>query len=108
MLYDQSPIDDRHFDLLTPDADKLGLGAGASLRLPIPGRPARLRVDRWLHALFLRERRTSAPAGPIDPATGRPFPGSDRTILNKPAPSFFYGVTRTRVSLLSLSATLFF
>jgi long-chain fatty acid transport protein len=95
-LYDQSPIDDRHFDLLTPDADKLGLSAGASWTLPLGGR--NLRVDLALLRLFLSERN-------VEPGV---LPGSDRTILNKPAPSFFHGVTRTRLTLMTLSATLQF
>ena len=35
VLYDQSPIDDRHYDLLTPDADKLRRCAGVAARHPI-------------------------------------------------------------------------
>jgi long-chain fatty acid transport protein len=105
LLYDQSPIDDRHYDLLTPDADKLGLAAGASYPLAVAGRTVRL--DLAFLRLFLRERDV-APSALIDAQTGKPFPGSDRTILNKPAPSFFYGVTRARLSLLALSATVQF
>lgn len=102
LLYDQSPIDDRHYDLLTPDADKLGLAAGASYAVAIGGRT--LRLDLAFMRLFLRERQV-APSAQVDAQTGKPLPGSDRTILNKPAPSFFYGVTRARVILLALSAT---
>jgi hypothetical protein len=57
--------------------------------------------------LFLRERQV-APGDGIDPGTGKPSPGTDRTILNKPAPSFFYGITRTRLTLVSLSTTVTF
>jgi long-chain fatty acid transport protein len=102
VLYDQSPIDDRHYDLLTPDADKLGVAAGASYALAVGGRT--LRLDLAFLRLFLRERDV-APSALVDAQTGKPFPGSDRTILNKPAPSFFYGVTRARLTLLALSAT---
>jgi long-chain fatty acid transport protein len=105
VLYDQSPIDDRHYDLLTPDADKLGVAAGASYALAIGSRTVRL--DLAFLRLFLRQREV-APSGLIDAQTGQPFPGSDRTILNKPAPSFFYGVTRARLTLLALSATVQF
>jgi long-chain fatty acid transport protein len=105
LLYDQSPIDDRHYDLLTPDADKLGIAAGASYALAIAGRT--LRLDLAFLRLFLRERDV-APSAQIDAQTGKPYPGSDRTILNKPAPSFFYGVTRARLALLALSATVQF
>jgi long-subunit fatty acid transport protein len=104
-LYDQTPIDDRHYDLLTPDADKLGLCAGASWALAL-GRST-LRLDLGLLRLFLRERAV-VPSAQVDAQTGKPYPGSDRTILNKPAPSFFYGVTRARLTLLTLSATLQF
>lgn len=102
-LYDQSPIDDRHYDLLTPDADKVGLSAGASWALALGTRT--LRFDVAFMRLFLRERDV-APGAPFDAQSDRPLPGSDRTILNKPAPSFFHGVTRARFSLLTLSATL--
>jgi long-chain fatty acid transport protein len=104
-VYDQSPIDDRHYDLLTPDADKLGLSAGASYALALGG--STLRVDLAFMQLFLRERSV-APGAQVDPRTGQPFAGSDRTILNKPAPSFFYGTTRAGLTLLALSATLQF
>jgi len=102
LLYDQSPIDDRHYDLLTPDADKLGIAAGASYALALGGRT--LRLDLAFLRLFLRERDVG-PSAQVDAQTGKPYPGSDRTILNKPAPSFFYGVTRARLTLLALSAT---
>jgi long-chain fatty acid transport protein len=105
VVYDQSPIDDRHYDVLTPDADKLGVSAGASYALALGGRT--LRLDLAFMRLFLRERNV-APSAQVDAQTGKPFPGSDRTILNKPAPSFFYGVTRARFTLLALSATLQF
>jgi long-chain fatty acid transport protein len=104
LLYDQSPVDDRHYDLLTPDADKLGVAVGASYAVALGGRT--LRLDLGALRLFLRERTVEP--GAIDPQTGRPIPGSDRTILNKPAPSFFYGVTRARFTVLTLSATLQF
>jgi long-chain fatty acid transport protein len=104
-LYDQSPIDDRHYDLLTPDADKLGVSAGASYAVAL-GRSL-LRLEVAFLRLFLRERDVT-PSKAIDAQTGTPFPGTDRTILNKPAPSFFYGVTRARLTLLTLSATLQF
>jgi long-chain fatty acid transport protein len=104
VLYDQSPIDDRHYDLLTPDADKLGVAAGVSYALALGRRT--LRLDLGALRLFLRQR-TVGP-GAIDPQTGQPIPGSDRTILNKPAPSFFYGVTRARFTVLTLSAALQF
>jgi long-chain fatty acid transport protein len=105
-LYDQSPIEDRRFDLLTPDSDKLGLSVGASYTLgAITGK--RLRVDVGFLQLLFAERDIN-PSDQIDASSGRPYPGSDRTILNKPAPSFFYGVTRANVRLISLATTLLF
>jgi long-chain fatty acid transport protein len=105
-LYDQSPIDDRRFDLLTPDSDKLGLSAGASYTFGAAG-GTRLRLDVGFLQLLFAERDIK-PSDQIDASSGRPYPGSDRTILNKPAPSFFYGVTRANVRLLSLATTLLF
>jgi long-chain fatty acid transport protein len=104
VVYDQSPIDDRHYDVLTPDADKLGVALGGSYAVALGGRT--LRLDVGFLRLFLRDRDVAP--GAVDPQTGQPVPGSDRTILNKPAPSFFYGVTRARLSLLTLSAALQF
>ncbi len=89
VVYDQSPIDDRHFSLLTPDSDKLGLAAGA--------RWAFGPFDVALAAVhFFLSERDIAPA-----ADGSP--GSDGTILNKPAPSFFHGVTRAGISVITLA-----
>lgn len=105
LFYDQSPIDDRHFDLVTPDSDKLGVATGGSYTFPVGAR--QLRFDLGAVALFLRDRNI-APGDRVDPATGTVTPGSDRTILNKPAPSFYYGVTRASVRLVNVSATLLF
>jgi long-chain fatty acid transport protein len=77
-LWDPSPMDDAHFDVLAPDSDKVGLGAGAGYTLGIGG-GRRLDVDlSYLH-LLLAERVVRE---------------SRRTILNKPAPSFYRGTTR--------------
>jgi long-chain fatty acid transport protein len=105
VLVDQSPIDDRRFDLLTPDSDKLGLSLGGSYRLAVGA--SSLSLDVAFLQLFYRQRDIG-PSELTDPESGRAFPGSDRTILNKPAPSFFYGVTRTRISLLTVGARLGF
>ncbi|MEO6776302.1 MAG: outer membrane protein transport protein [Kofleriaceae bacterium] len=86
LVWDQSPIDDRHFSVLTPDSDKLGITAGARWSQTL-GRH-RLDFQLALAHLFLRERDIAA---------------SDGTILNKPAPSFFYGVTRAGISILTLA-----
>jgi len=97
LLYDQSPIDDRHYDVMTPDSDKLGISAGLGTRLCLGGR--RFDLDLGFLHLFVSERNV-APEGARA--------GSDRTILNKPAPSFFHGVTRARFDLFALSVTAHF
>jgi long-chain fatty acid transport protein len=93
VFFDQSPVDDRFFSLLTPDSDKLGITAGARWSLEL----ARGRLDLELAAmhLFMRERNV-APESDGDP-------GSNGTILNKPAPSFFHGVTRAAFDLVTLA-----
>jgi long-chain fatty acid transport protein len=105
LLLDQSPIDDRQFDLLTPDSDKLGLSLGAGYRIALGARS--VQIELAFLQLFFRERDIG-PSPLVDPDSGRNYPGSDRTILNKPAPSFYYGVTRSRISLLSAGARLGF
>ena len=52
----------------------------------------RLRIDRRGGLLFLRRFLRE-----------RDISVSDGTILNKPAPSFFYGVTRAGISILTLA-----
>jgi long-chain fatty acid transport protein len=86
LVWDQSPIDDQHFSVLTPDSDKLGISAGARWAQTIGGH--RLDFQLAVAHLFLRERDIGA---------------SDGSILNKPAPSFFYGVTRAGISILTLA-----
>jgi long-chain fatty acid transport protein len=92
IVFDQSPVDDRHFALLTPDSDKLGVAAGArwSQRLG----DGRLDLDLSAVHLFLRERD-------VGPSDG--MAGTDGTILNKPAPSFFHGVTRAGFDVVTLA-----
>ena len=93
VLWDQSPVDDRHFSLLTPDSDKVGVTAGARYSRRMSG--GRLDLDLAAMHLFLQERDV-APAANGDP-------GSDGTILNKPAPSFFHGVTRAGFDLITVA-----
>lgn len=93
VVWDQTPIDDRHFSLLTPDSNKLGVSAGATWSHAFGASHLDLEVGA-LH-LFVAERSV-APA-----ANGAP--GSDGTILNKPAPSFFHGVTRAGFDVFSLA-----
>jgi long-chain fatty acid transport protein len=104
-LYDQSPIDDRHFDLLTPDSDKLGLSAGAGYSIAV-GRRAKLGLDLSYMHVFFAERDVAPRTIGTDASQSQEIPGSDRTILNKPAPSFFYGVTRASADLLAISVSL--
>ncbi|MCE9574951.1 MAG: outer membrane protein transport protein [Deltaproteobacteria bacterium] len=89
VLYDQSPVDDRHFALTTPDSNKLGVSAGAAYRIDL-GRDRALTLDLAFMHLFLAERDVTA---------------SDGTILNKPAPSFYAGVTRAAFNIAYLGAT---
>ncbi len=88
LVFDQTPIDDRHFSLLTPDSDKLGITLGASWHV------GHLDLQLAIAHLFLRDRD-------IEPTASGP--GSDGTILNKPAPSFFHGVTRAGFSILTFA-----
>jgi long-chain fatty acid transport protein len=93
VFFDQSPVEDRYFSLLAPDSDKLGLATGARWSRPI--KQGRLDLELAFLHLFMRERNI-APS-----ASGEP--GSNGTILNKPAPSFFHGVTRAGIDLLTLA-----
>lgn len=105
VLYDQSPIDDRHFDLLTPDSDKWGVSLGAGYAFDLSPR-MKLGLDLAYMHLFYAERNIGPAAVGTDAAQSQAIPGSDRTILNKPAASFFYGVTRAGIDLLALGVTL--
>ncbi|MEO8841602.1 MAG: outer membrane protein transport protein [Kofleriaceae bacterium] len=93
LVYDQSPIDDRHFSVMTPDSDKLGITAGARWTQSVGTH--RFDFQLAVAHLFLRDRDIAP--------TASGAPGSDGTILNKPAPSFFYGVTRAGISILTLA-----
>jgi long-chain fatty acid transport protein len=95
-LYDQSPIDDRHFGLLTPDSDKIGVSGGLAWELHGPGgHPLGLDLS-YMH-VFMHERD-------IEPGANG-APGSDGTVLNKPAPSFFHGVTRAAFDIVYLAVS---
>jgi long-chain fatty acid transport protein len=96
LLYDQSPIDDRHFGLLTPDSDKLGASGGLAWSIAAGSRKIDLDLS-YLH-VFLRERD-------IEPGPDGSS-GSDGTVLNNPAPSFYYGVTRAAFDILYAAATI--
>jgi long-chain fatty acid transport protein len=90
VVWDQSPVDDRHFGLLTPDSDKLGVGGGVRWTTRLGGARGRIDVDVAALHLFLRERD-------IEPGD------SEGTILNKPAPSFYHGVTRAGFDVVTLA-----
>ena len=85
-------IDDRHFSLLTPDSDKLGLSAGAAWSWPM-GHGAMAIEAGYMHVIV--SERSVDPAG-----------GTAGTILNKPAPSFYYGVARARFDIASVALSL--
>lgn len=93
VFFDQSPVEDRYFSLLTPDSDKVGVTAGA--RWSIEMAKGRLDLEIAAMHLFLRERNVAPDADGS--------PGSEGTILNKPAPSFFHGVTRAAFDLVTLA-----
>jgi hypothetical protein len=59
----------------------------------------------YMH-LFYSERNIGPATVGTDQTLRQSIPGSDRTILNKPASSFFYGVTRAGIDLLALSISL--
>lgn len=103
-LFDQSPIDDRHFDLLAPDSDKVGLSGGLGAHFELATGIA-LQLDVAFTHLFFAER-SIAPSDVKLAGSMVPIPGTDKTILNKSAPSFYYGVTRSRAELLTLSVGL--
>lgn len=121
VLYDQSPISDRYFDVLAPDSDKFGLSAGLGYTFDIRDR-VELTADVGYMHLFFRERAVD-PQSVGAPLRGNdederatndsmdnPFetqvPGSNKTILNKPAPSHYHGVTRVFFDILSIGVTL--
>lgn len=121
-LFDQSPVKDMYFDMMTPDSDKFGLSAGAGYQIAL-GEKFRLNVDlAWLR-LYMKERNIRPLAvGPqvksgqddnepdlddsIENEDFQLIPGSAKTILNKPAASYHYGVTRASANLLGLTIAL--
>lgn len=119
VLFDQSPISDRYFDVLTPESDKFGLSGGLGYHLNIRDK---VRMDFDLAYMYLGFKERNIAPVKIGPDTNsgnddnddplddsRPngsqttIPGSDKTILNKPAPSFYHGVTRAAFHLVGLS-----
>jgi len=105
VLFDQSPIDDRHFDLLTPDSDKWGISGGAGYALKF-GDKIWLGLDLSYMHVFYADRNIGPETIGTDPSQKQDAPGSAGTILNKPASSFYYGLTRASVDLLAMSVSL--
>lgn len=121
-LYDQSPVKDEYFDLLVPDSDRTGISGGAGFDFALSSW-GRMKVDvSYLH-YFLKKRDI----GPVNigpdqnvgndknasdfddsapNSSQKTIPGSLKTIQNRPAASFFYGVTRASADVLGLSVTL--
>lgn len=121
VVLDQSPIDDRYFDILAPDSDKIGLSVGVGYTFAL-GKRVKLDADLGFMHLILKERDirpvqvgTEELVGNDDDGTSTndtfdsPFdeerPGSDKTILNKPAASFYHGVTRAFFDILGVGVT---
>lgn len=119
VLLDQSPVEDRYFDMMTPDSDKLGLSGGVGYTLSL-GKRVKLQFDLAFLHLRMKERNIRPIAVGPQTKTGNDdndpefddsvknedftlIPGSAKTILNKPAPSFHYGVTRAFANLLGLT-----
>ncbi len=88
ILFDQSPVDDQHYDLLTPDSDKIGVSAGLGYAFALSGGRT-VDVAVAYQRLFLAERDVD---------------DSVKTILNKPAPSFYSGITRAHFDAFNMSA----
>jgi long-chain fatty acid transport protein len=118
-LYDESPIEDRYFDMLTPESDKWGITGGVGYHADIRGK-VRIDVDLAYMHLFFRERDIGPTKIGPDEVSGNDsndpdlddsgpnnsqteIPGSDKTILNKPAASWHYGVTRAAFDLIGLT-----
>ncbi len=91
LLYDQSPIDDNRFALLAPDSDKVGVGGGASYSFTAGQTDVQLEMA--FQHVFFRERNV------VD---------SEQTILNKPAASFYDGITRAALDMVVVSTSVRF
>lgn len=120
LLFDQGAVPDRYFDVLAPDSDKLGISGGLGYSFPLGTDKVWMDIDAAYMHLFLAERNIApVKVGPDDlsgndaddRATNdtipnpqqEEIPGTDKTILNKPAPSFFHGVTRASFDIIGLT-----
>jgi long-chain fatty acid transport protein len=119
LLFDQGAVPDRYFDVLAPDSDKFGVSGGLGYSFPLGTDKVWMDIDVSYMHLFLAERNIAPiKVGPDDlegndaddRATNdtipnpqqEEIPGSDKTIINKPAPSFFHGITRASFDILGL------
>lgn len=122
VVLDSSPIPDAYFDHLAPDSDKVGVSVGVGYTFAL-GTRVKLDADLGFMHLFLKKRDirpvrvgSEELIGDDDDAAAtndtldNPFdevrPGSQKTILNKPAASFHHGVTRAFFDILGLGVTL--
>jgi long-chain fatty acid transport protein len=121
VVLDQSPIPDAYFDILAPDSDKVGLSVGGGYTIAA-GPRVKVDLDLAFMHLMLAERNIGPTQVGSTELTGNdddgpstndtfdnPFdeerPGSNKTILNKPAASFYHGVTRAFFDILGLGVT---
>jgi long-chain fatty acid transport protein len=121
VVLDSSPIPDQYFDHLAPDSDKVGVSVGVGYTFAL-GKRVKLDADLGFMHLFLKKRDirpvrvgTEELIGNDDDAVATndtfdsPFdevrPGSNKTILNKPASSFYHGVTRAFFDILGVGVT---
>jgi long-chain fatty acid transport protein len=119
VLFDQGAVPDRYFDVLAPDSDKLGISAGLGYSFPLGSERVWMDIDIAYMHLFFKERNIApVDIGPDDldgnddddlgtndtipNPQQETIPGSNKTIVNKPAPSFFHGVTRASFDMLGL------
>jgi long-subunit fatty acid transport protein len=123
VLFDQGAVPDRTFDVMAPDSDKLGVSAGLGYSFRLGSDRVWMDIDVAYMHLFLAERDIHPVRVGPDELEGNDgdekgtndtqpnpqqevIPGSDKTIVNKPAPSFFHGVTRASFDILGLGVAI--
>jgi long-chain fatty acid transport protein len=122
VVLDSSPIPDAYFDHLAPDSDKVGVSVGVGYTFAL-GKRVKLDADLGFMHLMMKKRDIRPVRVGTDELVGNdddgvatndtlenPFdevrPGSNKTILNKPASSFHHGVTRAFFDILGVGVTL--
>jgi long-chain fatty acid transport protein len=121
VMADQSPVADRYFDVLAPDSDKVGVSIGLGYTFAL-GRRVKLDADIGFMHLFFKQRSIGPETAgadfvgndddgyntndSMDNGQVEERPGSAKTILNKPSPSFYYGVTRVFFDILGVGVAL--